>query len=58
MKKSSSKVSKKKYKKLDKSGKSCPENFSYNSINNKHFLKISELKKLIKSNLKFIKIDN
>ena len=52
------KMDKKKYMKLDKSGKSCPENFSYNSINNKHFLKISELKKLIKSNLKFIKIDN
>ncbi len=52
------KMDKKKYMKLDKSGKSCAENFSYNSINNKHFLKISELKKLIKSNLKFIKIDN
>lgn len=52
------KMDKKKYMKFDKSGKSCSDNFSYNSLNNKHFLKISELKKLIKSNLKFIKIDN
>ena len=38
---------KKKYMKFNKFGKNCSENFSYNSGTNKHFLKISQLKKLI-----------
>ena len=42
---------KKKYLKLNKSGKSCGENFSYNSKLNKKFLTINELKKLIEKNL-------
>ena len=42
---------KKIYMKHHKGGKNCPNYFSYNSENNKKFLKISELKKLIKSNL-------
>ena len=37
--------------KHNKGGKNCPNYFSYNSESNKKFLKISELKKLIKSNL-------
>ena len=39
---------KKKYTKHNKGGKNCPNYFSYNSERNKKFLKISELKKLIK----------
>ena len=42
---------KKKYMNHHKGGKNCPNYFSYNSERNKKFLKISELKKLIKSNL-------
>ena len=42
---------KKKYMKHNKDGKNCPNYFSYNSESNKKFLKISELKKLIKSYL-------
>ena len=39
---------KKKYLKKHKKGKICIENFSYNSQTNSKFLKISEIKKLIK----------
>ena len=46
---------KKKYIKHNKGGKNCPNYFSYNSERNKKFLKISELKKLIKSNLSNMK---
>ena len=46
---------KKKYTKHNKGGKNCPNYFSYNSERNKKFLKISELKKLIKSNLSNMK---
>ena len=46
---------KKKYMKHNKGGKNCPNYFSYNSERNKKFLKISELKKLIKSNLSNMK---
>ena len=42
---------KKEYMKHNKGGKNCPNYFSYNSESNKKFLKISELKKLIQSNL-------
>ena len=44
-----------KYMKHNKGGKNCPNYFSYNSERNKKFLKISELKKLIKSNLSNMK---
>jgi len=39
---------KKKYLKLNKNGKNCENEFSYNSKSNKKFLSIKELKKLIK----------
>ena len=42
---------KKKYMKHNKGGKNCSNDFSYNSESNKKFLKISELKKIIQSNL-------
>ena len=41
---------KKEYLKKNKGGKLCKSNFSYDSKNNKIFLQISELKKLIKEN--------
>ena len=41
-----------KYLKLNKNGKSCDSNFSYNSKTNKDYLTISDLKKLIKKNQK------
>ena len=41
----------KKYMQQNKNGKICNYNFSYNSQNNTKFLSISEIKKLIKSNL-------
>jgi len=40
-----------KYMKSNKKGENCNENFSYNSKTNKKFLKINQLKKLIKYNL-------
>jgi len=43
---------KKKYLKLNKLGKTCPVGFSYTSDNNKNFLNISQIKKLIKLNIK------
>ena len=46
---------KKEYMKHNKGGKNSPNYFSYNSESNKKFLKISELKKLIKSNLSNMK---
>ena len=46
---------KKEYMKHNKGGKNCPNYFSYNSERNKKFFKISELKKLIKSNLSNMK---
>ena len=44
--------SKKKYLKLNKSGKVCIKEFSYNSKNNKNYLNINQLKKLIQKNQK------
>ena len=43
---------KKKYLKLNKSGKVCIKEFSYNSKNNKDYLNINQLKKLIQKNQK------
>ena len=43
--------SKKQYMQKNKNGKICNYNFSYNSQNNTKFLSISEIKKLIKSNI-------
>jgi UDP-N-acetylglucosamine 4,6-dehydratase len=43
---------KKEYKIKNKSGKLCPENFSYNSRNNKNFITSTEINKLIKNNIK------
>ena len=43
---------KKKYLKLNKSGKVCNKEFSYNSKNNKHYLNINQLKQLIQKNQK------
>jgi len=42
---------KKKYMKLNKFGKNCAEDFSYNSGTNNNFLKIDQLRKLIKLHL-------
>ena len=42
---------KKKYMKLNKFGKHCVEDFSYNSGKNNNFLKVDQLKKLIKLHL-------
>ena len=42
---------KKKYMQVNKGGKNCGNDFSYNSKINKKFLKTSQLQKLIKSNL-------
>ena len=42
---------KKKYMKSNKFGKNCAEGFSYNSGTNNNFLKIDQLKKLIKIHL-------
>ena len=44
--------SKKKYLKLNKSGKVCIKEFSYNSKNNKNYLNINQLKQLIQKNQK------
>ena len=35
---------------LNKNAKKLPENFSYNSYNNKHYLTINEIRKIIKNN--------
>ena len=43
---------KKKYLKLNKSGKVCNKEFSYNSKNNKNYLNINQLKQLIQKNQK------
>jgi len=43
-------LNKNKYMKLHKKGKSCNNDFSYNSKNNKDYLNISDLKILIKKN--------
>tara|TARA_Y100000590_G_scaffold14377_1_gene17286 strand:- start:1887 stop:2900 length:1014 start_codon:yes stop_codon:yes gene_type:complete len=48
--------SKNKYIKTNKSGKSCEGEFSYNSKDNKNFLKASDLKKIIKANLSDIEL--
>ena len=45
------KWNKKKYMQLNKGGKVCKDNFSYNSKTNKEFLEPKQLKKLIKSHL-------
>lgn len=42
----------KKYLKKNKSGKICNKDFSYNSNNNKDFLNVDQIKKLIQINLK------
>ena len=42
---------KKKYMQLNKGGKLCKDDFSYNSKTNKEFLKPQQLQKLIKSHL-------
>ena len=42
---------KKKYMQLNKKGKFCKDDFSYNSKTNKEFLKPQQLQKLIKSHL-------
>jgi len=41
---------KKKYMKANKNGKNCKSSFSYNSYNNKQYLTLNQIKKLIKSN--------
>ena len=47
---------KKKYSKhKNKKGKKCETNFKYNSLTNKYFLSISEIKKLINKHLIFSK---
>ena len=43
---------KKKYLQLNKSGKDCRNEFSYDSKNNKNYLNIDQLKKLIQKNQK------
>ena len=48
--------SKNKYIKTNKAGKSCEGEFSYNSKDNKNFLKASDLKKIIKANLSDIEL--
>ena len=42
---------KKKYMQLNRGGKFCKDDFSYNSKTNKQFLKPQQLQKLIKSHL-------
>ena len=46
------KEKKKKYLKLNKTGKTCSDEFSYNSKNNKDYLSVNQLKRLIKNNQK------
>ena len=46
---------KKFYKHKNKKGKKCPVGFRYDSLTNKHFLTISNIKTLIKEHLKFSK---
>ena len=45
-------LDKKKYLKINSKGKNCSNEFSYNSKNNKFYLSISDLRKLIKNNSK------
>ena len=46
---------KKFFKHKNQKGKKCPEGFKYDSLTNKHFLAVSNIKKLIAQHLKFTK---